>query len=401
MKTISQPSNLSLRDPKPDFLDLPWNLPLSDWVGNSERLEELPRGLSRHPVLFINYDNEIYAFKELPKDLAKKEFDNLMVMKRLRQSCVTPYGYAQTSTINGQYSILITKYLNHSIPFRLLFKESRLVRYRNALLDAIAGLLVQLHLAGIYWGDCSLSNTLFRHDDGALRAYLVDAETAEIYSDHMSPTLRHHDLEIMEDNVNGEMADLVSIDLPSNIPGFDETGAYIRLKYQKLWEEITHEDIIKSEEHYRIQERIRALNDLGFSIGDVELVNTAEGDQLRLRVLVTDQNFHRDLLMNLTGLEAEEMQARKLMNEIHEHKAMLSREKNRSTPISVASYDWLENIYRPTLDRLQPYLGGDMSHAELYCQVLEHKWYMSEVAQHDVGHQIASEDYINIFLSQQ
>lgn len=401
MKIYHPPSQLYLRKQKPDFIDLPWNLPLTNWVGNSERLEELPRGLSRHPVLFINYDNEIFTFKELPQDLAKKEYDNLLVMERLRQSSVSPHGYAQTSTIQGNSSVLITKYLNHSIPFRLLFKESRLIRYRNVLLDSIAGLLVQLHLAGIYWGDCSLSNTLFRRDDGALRAYLVDAETTEIYSDQMPPTLRHHDLEIMEENIDGELADLFSMELPSDIPAVVETGAYIRLKYQKLWEEITHEDIITSDEHYLIQERIRALNDLGFSIGDVELLNTAKGNQLRFRVIVTDQNFHHDLLLNLTGLESEEMQARKMMNEIHEHKAMLSQQKNRSTSLSVAAYDWLENIYHPTLNKLLPFTGDDLSNAEMYCQVLEHKWYLSEVAQHDVGHQLAAQDYINKFLLQQ
>ena len=122
---------------------------------------------------------------------------------------------------------------------------------------------------------------------------------------------------------------------------------------------------------------------------------------LRFRVIVTDQNFHRDLLLNLTGLEAEEMQARKMMNEIHEHKAMLSQQKNRSTSLSVAAYNWLENIYRPTLNKLLPFTGDDLSHAELYCQVLEHKWYLSEVAQNDVGHQLATQDYIDQFLSQQ
>ena len=42
--------------------------------------------------------------------------------------------------------------------------------------NAFAGLLVELHLAGLYWGDCSLSNILWRRDAGAMMAYLVDAE---------------------------------------------------------------------------------------------------------------------------------------------------------------------------------------------------------------------------------
>ena len=88
-----------------------------------------------------------------------------------------------------------------------------------------------------------------------------------------------------------------------------DTGAYIRLQYQRLWEEITREDIIDPEDYYLIQERIRAMNSIGFSVGDVELAKIESGDQRRLRVIVTDRNFHRDQLYNLTGLDAEERQA--------------------------------------------------------------------------------------------
>jgi hypothetical protein len=275
--------------------------------------------------------------------------------------------------------------------------RSSLISYRGHLLDAIAGLLVQLHLASVYWGDCSLSNTLFRRDAGALQAYLVDAETAEIYPEGIPPTLRFYDLEIMEENVNGDLVDLeIASPLAVGIP-VPETGAYIRLRYQLLWEEITHDDIIDPDEHYRIQERIRALNALGFSVKEVELKGTQNGDQLRLRVMVADRNFHREQLQGLTGIDAEEMQARKIMNEIQELKATLSQVNNRSTPISVAAYHWVENIYQPVLEHLQPLIDRHADSTELYCQVLEHKWYLSEKAQRDVGHQAAAEDYLQRF----
>ena len=49
----------------------------------------------------------------------------------------------------------------------------------DRMLDALVVLLVRIHLAGFFWGDCSLSNTLFRRDAGALQAYIIDVETAE------------------------------------------------------------------------------------------------------------------------------------------------------------------------------------------------------------------------------
>ncbi|HEX7975721.1 MAG TPA: DUF4032 domain-containing protein [Anaerolineales bacterium] len=370
---------------------------MPDWEGRCGRLEELPRGLSRHPVVFINYDGWLYALKELPIGVAEKEYDILVRMEEMRLPSVTAVGHVHTQTVQGPYSVLITRYLDRSLPYRSLFMSSSLSHYRVSLLDAIAGLLVQLHLSGIFWGDCSLSNTLFRRDAGALQAYLVDAETAELYPDHFPPTLRYHDLEIMEENVNGDLADLGEENLlTEGIPLLD-TGAYIRLRYQGLWEEITHEDIIIPSEHYRIQERIRALNALGFSVGEVELSATEGGQQLHLRVVVTDRNFHRDQLQGLTGLVAEEKQARIMMNEIQELKATLSQAHNRSTPLSVAGYYWLENIYQPTLNLLRPLIDKHADPAELYFQVLEHKWYLSEKAHRDVGHQAASEDYLRQF----
>ena len=394
------PQDIFLRSEHPDFLDLPWNLSIKQWPRNCSRLEEVQRGLSRHPVVFVNYDGVLYAMKELPPDLAEKEYNLLSQMGSLHLPVVTPVGHARTQHTQGQASVLITRYLDHSLPFRSLFMRSNLDRYQEHLLDAIAGLLVQLHLAGVYWGDCSLSNTLFRRDAGALQAYLVDAETAEIYPQDFPPVLRYYDLEIMEENVNGDLADLKAADLlAGNIP-YPDTGAYIRLRYQQIWEEITHEDIINPGEHYRIQERIRALNALGFSVGEVELKGTESGNQLRLRVIVTDRNFHRDQLQNLVGLDTEENQARKMMNEIQEQKATLSQANNRSTPLSVAAFFWLEHIYQPIIARLQPLIDQNTHAPELYCQVLEHKWYLSEKAQHDVGHQAAADDYLQRFGNQ-
>lgn len=387
-----------VRPGNPDFLSFPWHLPLKTWQAEGVLLEELPAGNSRHPVIFVNVSDQLFALKELPNGAAQREYQALLKMENQRLPCVQPIGYARTKTRFGPASVLITRYLDYSLPFLALFTGDRMVSYRAHLLDAIAGLMVQLHLAGVYWGDCSLSNTLFKRDAGALRAYLVDAETVEIHSpEDIPPTLRHQDLVIMEENINGDLADLgAEIYLPNQIY-LTAAGAYLRLRYQRLWEEITQEQVIHPNEHYRIQERIRALNDLGFSVGDVELFTTGAGDQLRLRVMVTDQNFHRDQLQSLTGIEAGERQARKMMNEIFEIKATLSKVNNRSMPLSVAAHHWLQNIYQPTLALLKPLERPDLDTAELYCQLLEHKWYLSEQAQHDVGHQAACSDYLRRF----
>jgi hypothetical protein len=326
----------------------------------------------------------------------------LILIEKLGLPVVKPIGFVERETIKGRTSVLITHYLEKSLPYRLLLLKPELQRYREHLLDAIANLMVELHLAGVYWGDCSLSNALFRRDAGKLQAYLVDAETVEVNEKSLPPILRHQDLEILEDNVDSEIAELISEGSrisDGNKALILNTGAYIRLRYQELWDEITREEIIKPGENYRIQNRIRLLNEMGFSVGDISLIPTKSGDELRFRVAVTDRNYHQRKLKELTGLNAEEYQARLLMNEIHEIKATLSRERDIDFPIKSAAEIWQKSFFRPIVEQLQPFASEQITEIELYCQVLEHKWYLSEQAQHDVGHNFAVKDFIQKFLN--
>lgn len=386
----------------PDFQDLPWDAHLIAWPALCPRLEEIQRGPSRHPVVFVNYSGLLYAIKELPPGLAQKEFELLSRIGQAHLPCVSPVGYAERDTPHGRTSYLFTRFLDGSLPYRSLFMRSSLDRYRHTLLDAMAGLLVQLHLSGIYWGDCSLSNTLFRRDAGALQAYLVDAETAETHPAHLPPVLRHHDLEIMLNNIEGDLVDLETLGhLPADFP-VCETGEHIMERYRLLWDEISREQVVGIHERYQIQERIRALNALGFSVGDVEIRDSEQGGVLHLRFFITDRNFHRDQLLSLTGISAGEMQARQMMNEINEIKAYLSQINNRSVSLSAAAYTWLEQYYQPVIAQLEvlTHRKGDKAASEpteLYCQVLEHKWFLSERARRDVGHQAAAEDYLRQF----
>src|SRR4030042_3572214 len=255
----------------PDFKSLPWEIPFREWTSIDLHMEEVQHGISRHPVEFINFDGTLYVIKELPAGVAKKEYELLLQMQALSLPSVKPIGYASLRRTTGVVSILFTRYLEASVPYRFLFIGNAVKQYQNHLLDAISGLLVQLHSNGFYWGNCSLSNILFRRDAGALQAYLVDAETSEFHLPRLSPMLRYHDLEIMQDNILAELSDLQSDEILSMNYPIEETGPYIQQRYRQLWEEITREDVFKQNELYKVQERIRILNTLGFSVKDVEL----------------------------------------------------------------------------------------------------------------------------------
>jgi hypothetical protein len=394
---VQSPFSIYLRPGFPDFLDLPWERLITEWPMCCSRIEELPRGVSRHPVVFVNYDDIVFAIKELPEGIAEREYEMLREMDEKHLPTVKPVGHAHICTPSRQNSVLITSYLEHSLPYRSLFVHREMKRYQEHLLDAIAGLLVQLHLGGAYWGDCSLSNTLFRRDAGVLQAYMVDAETTELHEE-LPPSLRHTDLKMMEENITGELADLAaSRALPSSLPVF-ETAKSIRKRYLRLWDRITSEIVLRPTEHYRIQEHVRALNELGFSVQEIELRATENGAKLRLKAFVSDRNFHREQLHGLTGIEAEEMQAQQIINEIQELKASLTQESDRNIPLSVAAYYWLEKVYQPVVEQLQPIIQQKLlDPVELYCQILEHKWFLSEKAEGDVGHQTAVQNYLKEF----
>src|SRR5512136_752249 len=107
-----------IRPGYPNFQDLPWEYPLPKWEKCCIRLEELPRGLSRHPVVFVNYDGNLYAIKELPVGVAQLEYDVLSQMEELWLPSVTPVGHAKVITPLRETSLVITQYLEQALPYR-------------------------------------------------------------------------------------------------------------------------------------------------------------------------------------------------------------------------------------------------------------------------------------------
>jgi hypothetical protein len=387
---------MQVRPGHPDFLDLPWDLPLTQWAGRCPRIVEVQRGVSRHEVLFLQYDRALYAVKELPPEVGEREYVALRWLEDRELPAVVAAGHARVRSDEGEGSILVTRFLDGSLPYRALFARSGLDVYRDRLIDALAGLVVRLHLAGFYWGDCSLSNALFRRDAGELQAYLVDAETSETH-EQLSDGQRRHDLDILEENVGGDLADvaaMLELPLPQDL---GRTGADVRARYEALWGEITREEILSAEESWKIHERVRGLNALGFTVGEVALQATGDGSRLRMRTIVTDRDYHRHLLHAHTALVAEDRQAALMVGEIQELRATLERAENRSVPLSVAAYRWLTERYQPATRRLAPLVGPRGDAAEVYCQMLEHKWYLSERARRDVGHERAVEDFLRRF----
>ena len=387
---------LVARTGHPSFLDLPWDVPLERWT--SERLVDVVRGISRHVVRFVDYDGALYALKELPSQLAWREYRLLRSLEERAMPVVEAVGVVADRGDELE-AVLITRHLDYSLPFRTLFGRGGVADLSHRLLDAGAELLVRLHLAGFFWGDCSLSNTLFRRDAGALAAYLVDAETGELH-----PTLtdgqRRHDLEIARENLVGELLDVGAEFGVEVEPPAEETADELVASYGRLWDELVHEEVFGPDERYRIDDRLHRLNELGFDVEELELIAGEDGYHLKLHPRVVEPGHHRRRLLSTTGLRAQENQARRLLNDLASYRAELEEEIGRPLPTSVAAARWLVDVFEPAIAEIPPNLWGKREAAEMFHEILEHRWYLSQQSGKDVGLLPAVRSYVDNVIQQ-
>jgi len=294
-------------------------------------------------------------------------------------------------------AILITRQLDFALPYRLILGRRMLPAPEASIRAALAELLVRLHLAGFFWGDCSLSNALFRRDAGALSAYLVDAETGELH-ERLSEGQRLHDIAIAEENLVGELYDLAA-ELERDVVA--DPGAFaedVRERYERLWAELTEEQVFAPGEGQKLEERLRRLNELGFDVEEVELVSDENQLRLRLHSKVVEPGHHRRRLLRLTGLDAQENQARVLLNDLTRYKAYLERTGDAPVSDAAAAGRWLSEIFEPTIASIPRELLGKRAAAEIFHEILEHRWFLSERAGRDVGLQKATKSYIEQIL---
>ncbi len=384
---------LRLRRPTSYLLDLPWDLPLDDWPQDALPFRELPVGPSRHTVRFLVDETGIIALKELPAILAHREYDMLRRLEELGLPAVRGLGVAEP--LEGDRAILVTEYLAHSLQYRRLLSRlpAASIAHRDRLLDAMASLLVDLHRNGVFWGDCSLANTLFRRDGDKIQAYLVDAETSECHP-ALSDGQRSQDLEILVENVAFGLADLaIAQDRPEDLDDAIAAAEGVRVRYQALWDELTLMPELAADDRQAIRSRLRRLNDLGFWVEEIELEPATGSGRVRLKVAVTNRTFHARRLQRLTGLVALEGQARLLLNDLREYTAWLEFYERRPIGEETGAGRWLREVLRPTLAELTP-LIGDRDAVQAYCDVLEEKWILSERARRDVGLRAAIEGYL-------
>lgn len=382
---------------EPALLDLPWHLPLEDWPAKT--IAALPKGLSRHIVRFAHLGNYVIAIKETLPELARREYEMLKSLNKLSVPCVEPFAVVSNRTDSNDEPLmaaLITRHLKFSLPYRAMWSQGLRLETAKRLVDALALLLVRLHVTGFFWGDVSLSNTLFRRDAGSFAAYLVDAETGQLYEQGLSAGQRENDLEIARINIAGELMDLIASG--NAHAGIDpvEISDRIVKQYRELWKSLTSEEIFETNERWKISRRVQQLNELGFDIGELTIVSEEDGNRVRIQPKVVDAGHHARRLLQLTGLDAEENQARRLLNSIDEYKLKHTRP---SADEEVLAHEWMSKVYEPVVNAIPLELRGKLEPAEIFHQVLEHRWYKAENEQRGIPLLEAVQSYVTNVLA--
>ena len=390
------PLRIVATKPNPALVTLPWHIPLEKWT--DEYVVPLPRGISRHVVRIVRLGTDVYAVKETREPIAFREYRMLRDLRRLDLPAVEPVAVvAGRESEDGEEvePALVTRHLTYSLPYRSLFSHGLRADSLPKLIDALAVLLVRLHLAGFFWGDVSLSNVLFRRSAGEFTAYLVDAETGELHGE-LSRGQRAHDLEVAYGNLFGELLDLQAGGLVDEKVDPHAIVELVEKRYTALWDELTGIEEFDTTEMWRIEQRVERLNELGFDVDELDIVTDWSGSTVRLQPKVVEAGHHSRDLQSLTGLDVEDNQARRLLNDLA---AFTAHYDLGGEDRALVANRWLTTIYDPILAMVPRELRGKLEPAEVFHEILEHRWFLSEQAGHEIDLFETARDYIDTVLS--
>lgn len=378
---------------------LPWEIPLEQWPEDASLAAQ--RGISRHIVRLVRAttdpDSEIYAVKETVAEFAHREYEALRELAVRGAPSVAQVAVIDGRTTHGGEELpcaIVTRFLPYSLPYRVILSGSVTSHEIMNMANALAYLLVRLHLLGFWWGDCSLSNALFRRDAEGFAAYLVDAETCE-FQKKLSDGQREHDLEIARFNVAAELEDLRLSGVL--FPGMDPVRASDSVinRYRRIWKMLSEPQILPANDRHAVERAMRTLQDLGFAVEEVELEMQGDSGKLRFTPKLVAPNYHSQRLKNLMGLDVEELQAKRILASFDRFRA---REQAKTPDKSLAAKRWLDEVYTKVIESVPRKLRGRIEDAQLFHEVLEHRWYLGEKAGHDLGLEAATADYIATIL---
>ena len=199
------------------------------------------------------------------------------------------------------------------------------------------------------------------------------------------------------ENVFAELLDLQASESLDHEVQAHDIVEMLTERYTALWAELTSAEVFSADEMWRLEQRVERLNNLGFDVDEIDIVTDWDGDRIRIQPKVVELGHHRRELQALTGLNVEDAQARRLLNDIASFTAHFDLGREDRT---LVANRWLTQIYEPIMGLVPPEARGKLEPAEIFHEILVHRWYVSERAGHEVELFDAARDYIATVLAQ-
>jgi Domain of unknown function (DUF4032) len=361
-----------------DLMGLPWHVPIAEWHLHGVRILEIKRGVSRHVVIFVKTPRFSYCIKEIGLEVSKKEVSNYEMLLLNGIHTLVPVGTVSReeaviesgAPIGTQYERTVTAHtvtllVEKVLPDSELFQRNFSFVSRKAIWDAIAELFVELHTNGILWGDASLANTLVKFEKidvpfvgkkTFLKAYLADAETVEVFPT-LSAAQRESEIRYFFDSMDSLNEDLRISGLQRDALTTENDKQYFRSRYDLLF--------------------------------------TAEEKK---KLFFRQTTFNIDAVL---GLVSNPAYVDMFLEHIEEHKWYLCERTGTQVTLAEATQNWFTAIYAPlcklfrTEGVLECFPGKTA--AELYIEIMTHKYFLSTQAGTDVGMVQAMNDYADTF----
>ena len=174
-----------------------------------------------------------------------------------------------------------------------------------------------------------------------------------------------------------------------------EIGNRLVDRYHSLWSALTDTDKFKPDEMWKIEKRVNKLNELGFDVDELEMKTTEDGKRVLVRPRVVDAGYASRKLLRLTGLDVQENQARRLLNDLDAYRASTWRE---GEDLEIVATDWMREVFEPTVRMIPREYRSQIQPAQFFHEILTHRWYLAEHAGHDVPMVEAVKNYIDNVL---
>jgi hypothetical protein len=162
-----------------------------------------------------------------------------------------------------------------------------------------------------------------------------------------------------------------------------------------LWASLKEPQILDPKDRHSVEKAMRSLQDLGFAVEEVEVTMDGELGKLKFSPRLVAAGYHQQRLKSTLGLDAEELQAKRLLASLDRFRG---REAQTGATDEQLARRWLTEVFDHVMAQVPVELRGRVEPAQMFHEILEHRYYLGEQAGSDPGLDFATQEYISKLL---